>query len=220
MDVEINQSVFTLLPERAVFWKKHEAVICSDLHWGRELFLQKKGMPIPETSFARETVLLEKMFAHTEAKEWWILGDFIHHPEGLEEDFLERMVKWCKERLVQNGGTLNAIRFVPGNHDRQLKKWIDRFPFVFEKDGIIRDSFQFLHEPLAFSKSGYFSWYGHMHPAISPPIMGNYKLPCFWLKKEHAYLPAFSRLAGGYEINPGREDRVFVLTEEQVIQLY
>lgn len=220
MRIDIQGSEFVLLPERAVYWPHARALLCSDLHWGRETFLQKFGMPVPERSLGRESAVLERLFEETGAEEWWILGDFIHHPQGLQEGLVGRMREWMEGRL--NAG-LKRIRLVPGNHDRGVRDWVRNFPIELEADGILRDGFRFLHEPEEEAPplaSAPYTWYGHLHPAIRLPLLGARKVPCFWIRPHEAYLPAFSRMAAGMEIEPSsRGDRVFLVADEQVMEL-
>jgi DNA ligase-associated metallophosphoesterase len=220
MRTEIQGHTFTLLPERAVYWAEARALICSDLHWGRETFLQRFGMPVPERSLGRETAVLERLMQETGAEEWWILGDFIHHPQGLENTLIDRIHEWMEGRL--NAG-LKRIRLVPGNHDRKVRDWVGLFPMQLEADGILREGFRFLHEPEDKAPplaSAPYTWYGHLHPAMRLPLLGSKKVPCFWIRPREAYLPAFSRMAAGMEIEPSvRGDRVFVIADEQVLEL-
>lgn len=215
--IEIRGSTFLLLSQRALYWEEEKILICSDLHWGRELLMQKFGMPIPERSFERETLLLEDIFAITGAKEWWILGDLIHHPLALDWDLIKRMNAWM---LTQLEAQLDVIRFVPGNHDRSFKSWSHYFPFVVEPNGIFRKDFGFLHEPSSSLPNDLFYWYGHLHPAVRPPMLGLQKFPCFWIRENHGFLPAFSRLAGGCEIRPDQADSVFAIADQQVVRIY
>ena len=221
MHIDLRGSRFHLLAGRALFWEKEKALICSDLHWGRELLLQKYGMPVPNVSFEQDAWMLEKIIRETDAKELWVLGDLIHHPLGLDQGIVDRITAWMQSQLHSQ---LEAIRFVPGNHDRSLQQWVHLFPMFIETFGIIREEFQFLHEPQSIEaldkKNSHFSWYGHIHPAISPPMLGSKKLPCFWIQQNQGFLPAFSRLAGGQQIQPFDTDSVYVIADQQVVQIY
>lgn len=222
MNIELRGQVFSLLPERALWWPEERTLICSDLHWGRETFLQSYGMPVPERSLSRETLLLEHLIEKTGAEEWWILGDMIHHPQGLQSRLVDRMSDWMLERLRKG---LRHIRLVPGNHDRQLVEWAGNFPMTVEKDGLERKGFCFLHEPgetgeRGGESDGHFTWYGHLHPAVRLPILGARKVPCFWVRPDQGFLPAFSRMAAGFEIEPHpRRDRVYLVAEGQVLEM-
>ena len=218
MKLNWHRNEFQLLPERALYWPDHHALICSDLHWGREAFMQKQGIAIPDTSFKNESKILEKLFAQTQAKEWWILGDWIHHPQGLHPALIDEISSWMSRQLRTG---LKSIRFVPGNHDRGFEKWVNDFPVEVHQNGLERDSFLFLHEPPAgHPEPRKPTWYGHLHPSVYLPLLGNKKLPCFWVRSDEAYLPAFSRLAGGADIKQVQPtDRVFVVTSERVIEI-
>jgi DNA ligase-associated metallophosphoesterase len=213
-ELTIEGSSFLLLPERAVFWIDEKVLICSDLHWGRELFLQKHGMPIPELVVYEERNVLENLIEKLRPVEWWILGDFIHHPEGLPDAFWQQLKSWCED-LLEKSPSLTSIHLVPGNHDRSYPRWTVSLPIAVDAKGIERGAFFFAHEPGKKNKPHpKFAWYGHLHPAVTLPLMGQKKLPCFWIRKHEAYLPAFSRLAGGQEIDPDcAKDRVIAIGE-------
>lgn len=216
MIITVSNTPFELLPERALWWPDQKALICSDLHWGREPFLQTRGMPIPETSFQVESLIIEQLVKLKDAREWWILGDLIHHPKGMHAELTKGISTWMKKLIAST--SLERIRFVPGNHDRAMNEWASDFPIQIDFDGIHANGFSFLHEPT--DSCPRYCWYGHMHPKIGLPLMGNETAPCFWVRQHEAYLPAFSRLAGGFEIrNIKPSDRVFVTVEDQIIDL-
>src|SRR6476661_4130196 len=94
LNVRIDGTNFMLLSERAVLWTDEHVLFCSDLHWGRESYLQKKGFAVPEVSFKRESKLLAELARNLEAKEVWVLGDFIHHPEGVTDELRAGLAEW------------------------------------------------------------------------------------------------------------------------------
>lgn len=217
MRVEIEEQHFHLLPERVVFWEEEKVLFCSDLHWGRETYLQKFGMAIPERSFELESKILESALARAGANELWILGDFIHHPEGLHSVLLGQITAWL--HALQQKLKLQ-ISFVPGNHDRKYREWTRDLPLRVFPQGIERAGFLFLHDPSKKMPSARYVWLGHLHPALRiEELFGNRKIPCFYLREKVAFLPAFSRLAGGAIVELTRaRDRIFAIAEGQVFE--
>ena len=219
MKVTIRGSEFILCAERAVFWPKHRAMFCSDLHWGREAYLQKKGFAVPEQSFDREAKILKDLLQHHEAKELWILGDFIHHPEGLHTDLLRRMQEWMESVKIDT--SVEIIKLIPGNHDQRFLQWAKSLPLEVHEQGIIKDQFVFVHDEADLKQgSELYCFSGHLHPAFILPLLGADKVPCFWIREDKAYLPAFSRMAGGMRIDKtAATDQIFVITDGQVFKL-
>ena len=217
MTVLIDGHEFILMASRTVFFKEKGALICSDLHWGREAYLQKFGMGIPAYSFVTESKILTAALVASGARELWILGDFIHHPDGLHETLFNELCNW----LTYLKAELNIeVFFVPGNHDRKFKEWAVKLPLKICPQGIETDCFIFLHEPSPHQNSKKYHWYGHLHPAVRiEKLFGNRKVPCFLVRNREAYLPAFSRLAGGAQFERVIGDRIFAIAEEQVFNL-
>jgi uncharacterized protein len=62
---------------------------------------------------------------------------------------------------------------------------------------------------------------GHLHPALE--LMGRgrqrLKLPCFWFGAACGVLPAFGLFIGGALIRPAPHDKVYAVTDEQVIAI-
>ncbi|MBC7396003.1 MAG: ligase-associated DNA damage response endonuclease PdeM [Bdellovibrionales bacterium] len=216
MRVEIQGQHFELFPERAALWTEKSVLICSDLHWGRENFLQKFGMAIPSHSFEMESEILYHLLKSTGARELWILGDFIHHPKGLDADLLDRLHAWLLSLQVE---LKVEVAFVPGNHDRKFKEWAANLPLKIHPEGIRSGDFCFLHEPPLERTNNDYHWYGHLHPSLRiGALFGNRKIPCFLIRRREAFLPAFSRLAGGATVNFIPSDRIFGIAEKQVFE--
>jgi DNA ligase-associated metallophosphoesterase len=209
IDIILRNETFRLLAERAVYWPSEGALLCSDLHWGREPYLQSKGFAVPESAFESESAILTALAKRVEAREIWVLGDFIHHPQGLTASLREKLGQW--------GQSLGDVKvtLIPGNHDRSAREWAPACGLALAPEGIHRGEFEFQHEGTPGSR---FAWYGHLHPSIRiPELFGHRKLPCFLVRRNEAFLPAFSRLAGGGEIGRIRpSDRIYPIHEDQV----
>jgi DNA ligase-associated metallophosphoesterase len=224
MRIKIREDEFVLCAERAIFWPKHRVLFCSDLHWGREAYLQSKGFAIPDRNFDLEANTLKSLLKNLGAVELWILGDFIHHPEGLHPELVERMRVWIES--LRSETAVTSIKLIPGNHDKLFLQWASKLPLELHENGIVRDGFIFVHDESEVNlkdevnSKDQFCFSGHLHPAFYPPMLGSEKLPCFWIRQDRAYLPAYSRLAGGMEIGKLKPtDRVYVIADKQVIEI-
>ncbi|HUP30403.1 MAG TPA: DEAD/DEAH box helicase, partial [Usitatibacter sp.] len=75
------------------------------------------------------------------------------------------------------------------------------------------------HEP-GPSRGGY-ALAGHIHPAVRLSASGEkpLRLPCFWFGARYGVLPAFGAFTGNAEVLPRRGDQVFVIAEQEVLQV-
>ena len=83
--------------------------------------------------------------------------------------------------------------------------------------------FQFIHdieEGLLDDDEAY-SFSGHIHPGIRINGLAKQSLcfPCFYFGKRYAVLPAFSRFTGIATIRPGRNENVFAIVKDQIVQI-
>jgi metallophosphoesterase superfamily enzyme len=62
---------------------------------------------------------------------------------------------------------------------------------------------------------------GHIHPAVQLSGGGRQRLrlPCFWFGRRVGVLPAFGGFTGSALVTPKAGDRVFVVAENEVIQV-
>lgn len=219
--LRIREQTFWLTADRVVFWEEERVLFASDLHWGREAFLQRKGFAVPDVLFASDSEILSRVIEESGAKEFWILGDFAHHPEGMHDGLKARIAKW-RSTLKKT-----EVILVPGNHDRSLTKWLPECGISLHREPVKRGTFRFLHEPEVSPEADFtseneslFSWYGHLHPALKiPELTGSRKYPAYYVRESCAYLPALSRLAGGAEVSATlASDRLFPIAEGEVFE--
>jgi hypothetical protein len=59
------------------------------------------------------------------------------------------------------------------------------------------------------------------YPAVRLSACGEkpLRLPCFWFGARYGVLPAFGAFTGNAEVLPRRGDQVFVIAEEEVLQV-
>ena len=107
---------------------------------------------------------------------------------------------------------------VRGNHDRTLKEIPNGWRLEVKEDFLDEGPFRFRHDdgPAA----GQFQWLGHVHPLFVARGGGDrVRVPCFWMQKNAMTLPAFSAFTAGVVVKPAPTDRIFLLTEDEVIEL-
>lgn len=213
VELLIQNEALWLLPERAVFWPRHSALIVADTHFGKSCALAHHGLAIPAGTDDADRARLTKMIAEVAARRLIVLGDFLHEPLQTQNSEAMRMQTWCESL-----GT-TKIQVIAGNHDRGVStgwrgpiEWIAgehwEQPFCFIHD----DSMKPMAEP-GFSMSG------HIHPAMA--LRGlrkrSSRVPAFWLRKRGLVLPSFGSFTGGYLIQPASGEQVFAVSPERVV---
>lgn len=185
--------------DRAVYLDAAETLVLADLHLGREA-VSNVSAPLGEsTDLLDRLARLRSVFDPTTVV---LAGDLLHSfstvPEGIEETLIE-----LHDQCVDDGTDVIAIE---GNHDRLLKEvWPASVDAAVELD----DGTVICHGHEEPELSGQRYLIGHDHPAIT--IEGR-KRPCLCVDptgyrgRKVAVLPAFTRLAGGVELNRLRGD--------------
>lgn len=203
-----------LLSERALFWPGASTLVVADLHWGKASTYRAVGIPVPVGTTSDDLARLDSALQRTQARRMVVLGDLFHAKAGrVASHTLAELRRW--RSLAGNF----EILLVRGNHDRHSSdpprdlqiNCIDSPAFV--------PPFVFRHE-LAGSAAGY-ELAGHVHPGLTLVGRGLQRetLPCFILGKHAALLPAFGSFTGLGVVEPGPEDRAFVVTEDEVLEV-
>lgn len=112
---------------------------------------------------------------------------------------------------------------VMGNHDAKIR--FDNFGLQVVKDQLVESPFIFTHDTDSALESrgvqGHLALGGHIHPyvALSGKGKQSERLPCFWQRADCLVLPAFGTFTGSYTISPAKEDRVFAVAHDTVVEI-
>jgi DNA ligase-associated metallophosphoesterase len=202
-----------LLHEKAVFWPAKKALFVADFHLGKAASFRHAGIPLPSGTTSENVERLGRAIDRTRASEVVFLGDFLHSKEGRAPSTFARFAQW---RAARRGLDLTIVR---GNHDKKAgdppEAWGVRCIEAGERLG----PFILNHEPGA-SRGGY-ALAGHIHPAVRLSASGekSLRLPCFWFGARFGVLPAFGAFTGNAEVLPRKGDQVFVIAEQEVLQV-
>lgn len=213
----IRNHTFWVSPERSLFWEEENTLIIADMHLGKSGHFRKAGIAIPQNIYKADLQRLMSQLYLFKVDRLIIAGDFTHSTANKE---LDLFIKWRKDF------SLLHIDLVKGNHDILADSWykeagvniitkkLQAGPFLFIHD-------LKLHEKLTEEEKQLYTFTGHMHPGISMKGAGRQTLrfPCFYFAKEYCVLPAFSRFTGTYKVKPARNETVFALVENSIIQL-
>ena len=203
-----------LLPEKAIFWSAARLLLIADLHLGKSTHFRKRGMNVPMQVLLEDISTLDRLIRQYVPEKVIFLGDLFHSYKNSEWELfgewaLSQSVKW---------------ELVKGNHDVLPFDAYDRFNIRIHTTELLIPPFAFSHFPPGKESDFSGELYhlsGHIHPAIilSGAAFQSLRLPCFVFGKRNGLLPAFGRFTGTGVITPRREDKVFVIAEDRVLDL-
>ena len=185
-------------------------LVCADVHIGKGAHFRQAGIPIPTAVNASNLWNLAVVIQQYKPTTLVFLGDLFHSRINPEWNDLA-------DCLEQFPGIHSIL--IKGNHEIEVNEVYNQLGFEV-RDSISIEGIRLTHEPLENSCDEYVIS-GHIHPAIRlrGPAMQQLRLPCFWFGNSQGILPAFGEFTGMHTIQPANGDLVFVLAEEQVIQL-
>ena len=211
MLIELKGEKLELLLDKAIYWEKEKALIISDLHFGKVMHFCKAGIPVPPQAIIGNWERFTTLLALKPITRIILLGDLFHSYRNNEWEMFEEIVHSYRDF---------EFELVLGNHDisprinyqkMSLKTFYERIlgPFIFT------------HEPMKETRNGYYNLCGHIHPGIRLRGKGRQtlKLPCFYFGAERGILPAFGLFTGIGLIEPSKEDRVYVITDQKIIRI-
>lgn len=218
----LHKNTFWLSAERCMYWEEEKALILADLHFGKTGHFRKSGIAIPQAVYKEDLQRLVSQIQFFKPKQLIIVGDLFHSEANKELDLFK---KWRKDfSSIQ-------IHLIKGNHDILNDDWYkDADLEIYDEEparpagGLIINNFCFRHSlqlsPPASPLPAYF-FTGHIHPAIHLNGIGKQSLrfPCFYFSKKFAVLPAFSRFTGTHLIDPEKEEAVFAIVQDKIIQI-
>ena len=208
MNIEIQNHSFILHQFGSIFWSEKSILLISDVHFGKVSHFRKHGIAIPHDAISENFSRPEILFADFQPKTIIFLGDLFHSTKNSEWDLFANWTKSVSPKII----------LVKGNHDI-----IDEL--LFEKLNIevipelIIDEFILTHHPL--ENNTLFNFCGHIHPGIKLRAKAKQSLniSCFFQKPKQMILPAFGEFTGNFYLKPTKEDLVYALTPEKVVEV-
>ncbi len=215
---KIQKQQLWLSPERMLFWENEKALIVSDLHFGKTGHFRKSGIAVPQSVYKEDLQRLVSQIQYFQPSQIIIVGDFFHSQMNKELDLFQ---KW-RENFPDI-----VFHLVKGNHDILHNDWYSQCAIQLYDSHLSVSEFSFIHditlqqttnnEP---QTTNYF-FSGHIHPGIRVSGAGRQSLcfPCFYFGKDYAVLPAFSRFTGVALIDPKKNENVFAIVQNKIVQL-
>lgn len=203
-----------LLSERALYWPGASTLVVADLHWGKASTFSATGIPIPVGTTSDDLARLDSALRRTGARRMVVLGDLFHAKAGrIASHTLAELRRW---RSLAGGFEILLVR---GNHDRHAGDPPNDLQVNCVNAPAFVPPFIFRHEP-AEAEGGY--WLaGHVHPGLTLVGRGLQRetLPCFLVRRTGMVLPAFGSFTGLGTVEPGPDDRSFVVAEDEVLEV-
>jgi DNA ligase-associated metallophosphoesterase len=204
-----GQSVL-LLPQKALFIPSSGSLVLADVHIGKAASFRSRNFYAPDGISDFDLLRLGQLVQKLPVTRLIVLGDLVHSQDGMSGPEVEGFEKFRAAHPNL------AVTLVLGNHDRKVclpPSW--NLELVHGQ--MVEPPFVYSHE-LVKSKEGYVLC-GHVHPAVTLSGAGKQRerLPCFWLRSQHAILPSFGVFTGSFTVKPSRTDRVFVVAHDTVV---
>jgi len=210
---KIHHQKLWLSAQRSIFWEEEEALIVSDLHFGKTGHFRKSGIAVPQTVYKEDLQRLIDLLNYFKPRQLIVVGDFFHSHANTELDWFK---KWREDF------SFLRVLLVKGNHDILHKSWYQQCAIHVAEDELHLGHFRFRHdleEAVANDAAYFFS--GHIHPGvrIKGPAKQSLSFPCFYFAKAFCVLPAFSRFTGIALVQPDYEENVFAIVNDHIVQL-
>jgi uncharacterized protein len=211
MRVVISGEEFDLLYQKGLYWPQERALLLADLHLGKINHFRKSGIPLPARANDRNIEVLMDMIAKVRPERILCLGDLFHSHYNAEWEVFGEVVRHFRHITFE---------LILGNHDIMSELQYKRKGIILHQELRIRN-FVLTHHPLDEIIPGYYNFAGHIHPGIC--LYGKGKqaltLPCFYIGRHQALLPAFGVFTGLATIRPMKEDKVFVIADDKILDV-
>lgn len=208
MTIELHGERMALLPQRAIWWPRMKWLIVADLHAGKSEVYRHHGVAVPDGVLQEMLRRLSQMCAALCPERLVILGDLVHHADGLD-GAVRQAIGDCFCTLTR------PALLVRGNHDTSVSlpaTW----PIEDAGDALEEPPLRFTHQP-SVTRHRY-TLAGHLHPTLSLASTTDLlRLPCFHFGPRLGVLPAFSRFSRGVPMQVGVADRAYVIADGELI---
>ena len=199
-----------------LYWEEQQALVVSDLHFGKTGHFRKEGIPVPPSVYKEDLQRLVSQLQFFKPRQLIVVGDMFHSVANKELDWFQ---KWREDFPGLE------IQLVMGNHDILKRQWYIEAGINIIYQQLEIYNFSFVHDINATANpqlpvANYF-FSGHIHPGIRVNGAGKQTLqfPCFYFTPAFCVLPAFGRFTGLAMIRPAKEDNVFAIVNQSIIQL-
>lgn len=213
LSIEIAGEDMELHAARAMYWQRRQTLFIADLHLGKTASFRSAAIPLPGGTTRDDLKRLSTLIMKTGAKKLVVLGDFFHHQSGRVAQLERLFMDWR-----ENHGELE-ITVIRGNHDLHAGRPPAAWRIECCEEPLIQAPFSLQHHPEP--AAGHYVLCGHLHPGVKlfGPARQRARVPCFFIGRNLAMLPAFGRFTGLAIIVPEPADRIYALAEDEIIAI-
>lgn len=207
----VRNNRFWLSPQRCIFWEEEQALILSDLHFGKTGHFRKHGIAVPQQVYREDLQRLVEQIGHFKPGKIIAVGDLFHSVANKEMDWF---LKWR-----QDLGPIDLI-LVKGNHDILSESWYAAAAISVVTGTYSIGGFVFVHDPEEVTdQSDQYIFSGHLHPGVHINGLGKQSLqfPCFYFGKNSAILPAFSKFSGLAIVKKKKTDAIYAIVNHTLV---
>ena len=195
----------------ALFWENGDMLLLADLHLGKVTHFRKNGLAVPGQAAGRDLRRIAEVVDLYSPGSVVFLGDLFHSTLNAEWDDFTRLLATYSH---------TPFTLVRGNHDMLPTEIYTRAGMQVVPHLAI-DPFRLTHHPDAEPTGEGYNLAGHVHPSIRLKGAGRQrlKLPCFIFGPRGGLIPAFGKFTGTHVIAPEDQDRIFVMSDNTVIEV-
>jgi DNA ligase-associated metallophosphoesterase len=198
-----------LLPDRAVFLPRQQALLVADAHIGKAVSFRRLGVPVPRGTTSDTLDRLSAALGRSGARHLVFLGDFLHSERAHAPATLAALTRWRAQHAALR------VTLVRGNHDDRAGDPPAALGFEVVGEPWAFGGLALCHHPQAVA--GAYALAGHLHPCVAIGRgLDHLRLPCFWLRAEVGVLPAFGSFTGMRAVHAEEEDRVYAVAADRV----
>lgn len=211
-NIAVGNAQLTLLPQRAVLWRRRHMLIVADIHFGKAAAFRAAGIPVPRGTTQQNLDLLDQLIAAHGIRQIVFLGDFLHARTSHAPATIAALLRW---RARQTQLKLILVR---GNHDMHAGDPPAALYIEVVNEPYTVGGLALCHHPQQVPEAYVLA--GHVHPVFRLAVgRESLRLPCFIFDTHCATLPAFGAFTGGHIIKgqPGR--RIFIAADDIVFAI-
>lgn len=211
--LELAGQHLQLHPLRCIYWEEEKALLIADLHLGKARHFRRSGIAVPLAVADANLDKLISVIWDFQPERVLFLGDLFH------SEFNRQWMEFSD--LLEQFNTI-SFELIAGNHDILDPSFYEQAGLKVHLNGLALKPFLLTHHPLEESpEAGWYNLAGHVHPGVR--LRGNgrqyLRLPCFFFGEQHGLLPAFGEFTGLAIQAVDSGDKVFVIVEEEVVEI-
>ena len=207
VEVTIAGEALTLFAEKALFWRRVGTLLAADTHFGKAAAFRHAGIAVPEQVTTIDLQRLTLLIKETRAQRLVVIGDLFHARTGQSKATLDAFHLWRTQHDELR------IELLEGNHDVAVGALPELWRIRVLKE-LREPPFLMTHKESKAPRL--YSLCGHVHPSVSCAGM---RLPCFHFTASSGLLPAFGSFTGTHTVYPARGDRVFAVSDGEIMDI-